>query len=160
MFRVEELFFIEREHAWAVALVSDIPGKQLTLGMTLVSGMRRWQVTELHAAPAGLLGARLDGPDPITRGLFMRSADEGMGNSEYQASAVFLVRIARACRRTVDLEGVIAYVKARRETGTISEVEARAVAKTAVLVRHLVDHGASAEELDAAATALNLKDEV
>jgi hypothetical protein len=160
LFRVEELFFVERDGAWAVALRPDLKGAKLAVGMTLVAGLRRWTVSELHPAPAGLEGARLDGAEQLTRGLILRPSTEPMGDAEYKAAAVFLVRVARACRRTVDLEGVLANITSRRVAGAIGEAEARAVAKTAVLVRHLVDHGATGEELDQAAAALDLKEEM
>jgi hypothetical protein len=160
LFRVEELFFVEREAAWAVALRPDASGAELKQGSTLVAGLRRWRVSELHAAPAGLVGARLDGEALLTRGLILRPSDEPMSDAEYKAGAVFLVRIARACGSAVDLEGLLADITRRRVSGEIDEGEARAVAKTAVLVRHLVDHGATAEELARVAASLGIGDEL
>lgn len=159
MFRVEELFFVERDHAWAVALRPDQPGQRLSLGAVLVSGLRRWKVAELHDAPAGLVGARLDGGEALTRGLILRPIDEPMGAAEYKAGAVLLVRLARACRH-IDLDGLLARVGDLRARGAIGEIESRVVAKTAVLVGHLIEHGATAEELNAAAAAFGIKDEV
>lgn len=159
MYRVAELIFVEQDGAWATSLrpaTSDQP--KLTIGTVLVAGMRRWTVSAIYDAPKGFVGARLDGRARLTTGLIVRPTNEAVGDHEYQAAAVLLVRLARAFR-AVDLEGVIARCAAAHATGQAGD-EVPAVAKTALMAKHLVESGATDEELTRAAIAIGLGDEV
>ena len=156
MFQVEEMFFVETQKAWAVALRPATPDCRLVAGDALVAGMRRWEVTEIHSAPVGLIGARLDGPSRITRQLIMRRVGDPIGDVEFKVWAILLVRLSRAMR-TIDVDGILRRLEHQGET--LSPVD-RAIAKSALMGKHLVEHGATDEELTAAAAVLGIGNEI
>lgn len=157
MLRVSEVLFVEREpRGWAVAFEPDgaHPGA-LRVGQVLVSGMRRWTVAEVHDAPRGLVAGRLAGDHPLTRGLLVRPVEERMGDAEFKAGARLLVRLARAFR-SVDLDGMIARVSELPDRTSPANA---AVARAALLGKHLVESGPTDADLTAAARAFNIDDE-
>jgi hypothetical protein len=155
--RVSEVLFIERSASWAVALEADGPEQRLEVGQVLVHGSYRWRVAEVHEAPNGLLAGRLDGVRALTRGLIVRPADEPMGDAEFRASMVLLVRLFRALR-DVDLDGLVARLAETRSKDSSSPLIP--LAKSAVLAKHVQEHGASLTDLDAAARVLGIGDEL
>lgn len=158
MLKVAELFFVEHLGAWAVALLPSDPAIALKLGDRLLAGMRSWTVGELHPAPAGLIGARLDGAERLTVGLILRRAGDPMSDAEYRASATLLVRLARAAR-AVDLDGLIDRIAAEADSDAVSPAHA-ALARTAIMTKHLIDHGANGDTLFLLAEELGLQGEV
>lgn len=161
MFRVDELFFVESQAAWAVALAPDLPTRKLEVGDELLAGQRVWKVTEIHPAPLGLVGARLDGPSLVTRGLIMRPRHETMGDLEFKAASVLLVRLARAMR-AVDVDGILVRLEKKHMTVDAEDLTAaeRALAKSALMAKHFIQHGATDEELTIAAKTIGIGGEL
>lgn len=166
MFRVEEIYFVEASGFWAVSLKPDVPERPaLEVGDELVAGMRRWRVNEILEAPPSLVGARLAGTALITRGLIMRPSKEPMGAIEFKASSILLIRLARAFR-AADVDGVLKLLadRARAKGGDGHEMHLdpadRAIAKTALMGKHLVESGATDEELAEAARAIGIGGEL
>ena len=160
MFRVVELYFVEHENAWAAALGSNRPDQKLEKGMMLVAGMRRWEVTEVHEAPAGLHAGRLEGAHRLTKGLVLRPTSEALGEEEYVASCRLLVQLAYGMR-AVDLPGLLAALAAARAADADKVgPHVRAAAKLAVLVQHVVEHGPTDAELNATARELGISEQV
>lgn len=161
MYRVQEFAIIalrttdEDVLGWAVSLLPDIEGRApLEPGVELVSGIRRWKVTAVSPFKSGRVGAKLEGNHPLTRGLILRPAEEPVGELEYKACAILLVRLARAFR-SVDIEKI-------REMALSGSPTPAAVAtvKTCTFALALVNRGATDEELTAAAVELGIGDEV
>lgn len=155
MYRVNQVAFVEG--TVAVALEHDRAGPVLAVGSELIAGTRRWKVTQVtETGVSGQVAAKLEGPS-VTIGLVLRLSTESMGLYELEGAARLLVRLARAFR-AIDLEGVVKWYE------SISDVpitpDAIAVVKTALFAKLLVNGGATKEELDEAAKALGINDEL
>lgn len=161
MLKVEE--FVQVEGAWAVAFRPDLPSRPpLRKGLELRSGMRSWTVTEVHEAPAGLVACRLEGPDRITIGLFLRPADEAMESIEFAAYMRLLIRLSRAFRH-IDLPGLAGKLRAMRSATDISQQDAlflQALEQNALIGGSLVQGGATVAQLDQAAGLFDLVEEL